>query len=192
MKKVLFVLAVLSLLAAGQLANATYLDSNWYAQISNVHTSGPYGFSLAMPTSSTHINVSVSSQTNSALFTIPQSGQGLPGESAYCWNMTLAPWNTMGSISFDFTTYWTQPNLCLELMQINIEDPEFEQVIWSAARTGLRSNHVTLNYNPNGYKFKLTVLPEVPEPASILSLGSLCGVAFASLLRRRSKVERKP
>ncbi|MEN6521341.1 MAG: hypothetical protein ABFD46_09370 [Armatimonadota bacterium] len=180
MKKVLFVLAVLSLLAVGQLAQATYLDSSWYAQLSNVQTTGPYGLG-GQPQSSTHIKVSGVGE--SALFTIPQSVQAPTDEKASWWNMTLDPGHLMGSISFDYTTNWTQPNLVLQLTALYLGPYQQDTVVWTSSLTGLRTNHAIVDADPCGYRFDLVVLPQVPEPGSLFALGSLCGVMAAGLVQ---------
>jgi hypothetical protein len=89
----------------------------------------------------------------------------------------------LGSISFDYHTNWTAPNLMLVLDTVYIGlDPRPSEVVWSFATTGWRTGHVTIeNVNPNGYFFHLVV---VPEPSSLVALASLCGAA--GLLRRRT------
>jgi len=187
MKRILLVLVVSSLLVLAQAAHAVYLDSSWHANLTNVRTYGA-NYSLdpfwGMVSSSTHITAASGSGT--ASFTIPQSGQATIGENASWGNTTLAEPNTVGSLSFDYTTFWTQPNLVLSVEEFELAAVGPPAVVWSSSRTGLRSGHVTIDADPNGYWFRVTV---VPEPGGLCCLGALC---MAGSLRRRSTAQRKP
>lgn len=189
MKKVILVIAVLSLLTVCQFAQATYLDSSWYVEITNVYLYGGNYSSFMLfsfPQSSEHIKIESNSSWNWIKFTIPQSGNIPTGETAKCGGLLLDEGHRVGSISFDYTTYWTQPNLILTLTseELMYQDPP-SQLVWSTSSTGLQSGHVTITGDPNGYYFRLTVAPEVPEPGGLLALGSLCAAGFAARMRRR-------
>lgn len=181
-KRLLPALAVLCLigLVVAAPAHAVYVDSSWYAQVTNAAIGGNNPFP-GYPTSSQHIAVTGGSGTGS--FSIPQSGQATMGEIAYWGNGTTDPMNTIGPLSFDYTTYWTQPNLVLQVSAYYL-DPNAGPggVVWSSSRTGLRASHVTINANPNGYWFEQAA---VPEPNSIIALGSLCGLGIVPMLGRR-------
>ncbi len=170
-------------------AQAVNLQSNWYAQLTNVRT---YGGTYSMDpfpglgTSSAHIGVpEFSIPSGQATFDVLQTGEAPLGESADWGTMTLWDENTLGSISFDYHTYWTSPNLMLvlEALDMRLEAPRPSQIVWSTATTGSRTGHVAIeNVNPNGYYFHLVV---VPEPGSLSGLASLCGASLLGLRRMR-------
>ncbi|MCL6628479.1 MAG: PEP-CTERM sorting domain-containing protein [Armatimonadetes bacterium] len=180
MFKRLFLTSILiSLMAIGYVTPAfsAYLASNWYVQLTNV--TGPFE---STATSSAHIGVTTAS--GSATFRVTQSGEAPIGENAL-WStpLVLDPFTTVGPISFDYRTYWTQPNLVLELWAGYLWPTDGQGgIVWSSSQTGLRSGHVVTQARPNAYTFCLRV---VPEPSSIISLSSMCVAGMVLGLRKR-------
>lgn len=180
MKRILVVFAILTFVLAGQLAHAAYLDSSWYANVTNVRTfGGNYSLDPFWGSSGASTHIAVDGFTGAATFRVGQSGNAPTGETAYWGNTTLADSNTMGSISFDYETHWSEPNLSLVLEAVYMHMP-YSEVIWSSAGG---NDHVTITGNPNGYRFSLTVLP-VPEPSG-MAVSCLCLSGFITMLRRR-------
>jgi hypothetical protein len=181
MKKTLLVIAVLTLVMVGQIAQATYLDSSWYANISNLWS----GLGSAPPHSSVHLKVAVvgDAELPGLSFTVKQSGDAPVNETAYWGSTSVDPSYTLGPISFDYQTYWTQPNLQLQLWTTYImpwQPPD--SLVWSSSETGLQSGHVSINANPNGYFLRLVV---VPEPSSVIVLSLLGSTGMLSFVRSR-------
>lgn len=188
-KRLLLTLVVLcfTVMIGAVPAHAVYLDSTWYATLTNVRTyGGTYPSDPFWGTSHSSAHISVTGGSGTASFTIPLSCQASLNESASWGVVYVDPVNTLGSISFNYTTYWTQPNLVLQLWTGYLTgDPG--GVVWSTAQTGLKSGHVTINANPNAYTFALVA---VPEPSSALSLVSLCAIGALPFMRKRASAER--
>lgn len=182
---VLTVIACCAVLIAAP-AQAVYLQSNWRVQLTDVRTfdgNASLDPFFGSPSDSAHIDVTAA--TGQATFQVLQSGMAPFGEVARWGNGTLWDENRLGSISFHYSTNWTQPNLLLELVAAELAGPT--TVVWSSSATGLRSGDVTIDtVNPNGYWFNVTV---VPEPGTLVSLASLCGAGLLGLsrMRRRSR-----
>lgn len=190
-KRLLPMLAMLCLISLVVVApaHAVYLDSSWYAQLTNVSVAvGSYPLPWSpFSNSSTHLNVVGSgSGPWAARFSVPVSGTAPTGERAW-WGNEFLEWDhTFGRINFDYTTYWSQPNLVLELWTDYMPgggNQDDGSMVWSSALTGLRSGHATVNLNPNGYFFELVA---VPEPGSIFSLGSLCAAGLFGGVSRKA------
>lgn len=180
----LAVLCLISLIVVGP-AHAVYLDSSWYADLTNVRTyGGNYSLDPFRGDTWNSAGFSASASSGSAAFHVIQSGQSSNGVGASWGTTTLDPLHTMGSISFDYETHWTQRNLALvvETFELGTVVGSAYEVVWSSSLTGVRTGHVTINANPNGYQFSLVA---VPEPGSLMVLGSLFVAGALARARRR-------
>ncbi len=201
MKKISVLAMCLLMLGVGLLqspapaqAEIIYLDSGWYASVTNVqYYVGSYdnwpgwvgqgnGYAgWGSWTSSPHINIEAQQSGDSAIFNMTSGWVTLGEEDAYLLS-NIALSNFFHGIQFDWTTYWTDPHAAEHLRFEVWGIPVFGQNVIGSffyPGIGLQSGHARMLFQDDGYGYlelhlvaSVASLVGVPEPSSFLLLGT--------------------